>query len=161
MGNKVKTTPDGYRTVTAHLIVKDIAKALEFYTRALGATERFRMTCPDTGVVRHAEIQIGDSIVMLGTECEQAKTKSPLALGGTASSLYLYVADVDAAFAKATKAGGKTLQPVMNMFWGDRYGKILDPFGHEWSLATHQEDLSPEAIAERAKEFFAAAANAH
>ncbi|HZV01146.1 MAG TPA: VOC family protein [Planctomycetota bacterium] len=153
-----KKIPDGFHTVTAYLIVRDIPKALDFYTRALGAKELFRMTGPDGKAVTHAEIRIGDSTVMLGAEGGPMNAKSPLALGGTAASIYLYLEDVDSAFEKATRAGGRVAMPVADMFWGDRYGKILDPFGHEWGLATHKEDLTPDQIGARAKEFFSALA---
>lgn len=152
--NPVKAIPEGYRTVTTYLIVKDAAKAIDFYTRAFGAVELFRMPGPDGKGVMHAEIKVGDSIVMLSDECPHMGTKSPLTLGGTATALHLYVEDVDASFKKATKAGAQTKQPPTDMFWGDRYGKVLDPFGHEWGLATHTEDLTPEEIGARAAKFF-------
>ena len=161
MARSTKPIPEGYSTVTSYLIVRDVAKALDFYKRAFGAQELFRMECPDTKAVRHAEIKIGSSIVMLGGEGGPQDAKSPLALGGTASSIYLYVENSDATFEKATKAGGRVQQPVQDMFWGDRYGKILDPFGHEWGIATHKEDLTPEQMGERANAFFASLAAAH
>jgi PhnB protein len=160
MTRATKRIPEGYATVTSYLIVKDVAKAIDFATRAFGAVERFRMLGLDGRTVRHAEVQIGNSIVMLGAEGGPSSAKSPLALGGTASSLYVYVDDVDAAFEKATKAGARALQPVKDMFWGDRYGKILDASGHEWGLATHVEDLTPEQLEERGKAFFASLASA-
>jgi uncharacterized glyoxalase superfamily protein PhnB len=160
MTRSTKPIPQGYSTVTPYLTVKDVAKEIDFATRAFGARERFRMLGSDGKTVRHAEVQIGDSIVMLGAEDGPSNAKSPLALGGTASSVYLYVDDVDAAFEKATKAGARALQPVKDMFWGDRYGKILDPSGHEWGLATHVEDLTPEQIEERGRAFFTSLASA-
>jgi PhnB protein len=161
MARSTKAIPDGFHTVTSYLIVRDIPRAIDFYTRALGAQEISRMAGPDGKKIQHAEVKIGDSIVMLGAEGGFGNAKSPLALGGTASSIYLYTDDVDALFAKATRAGGQVQQPVTDMFWGDRYGKILDPFGHEWSLATHKEDVAPDQMGERAKAFFASLAGAH
>jgi len=158
MARSTKAIPDGFTTVTPYLVVRDIPKALDFYARALGANELFRMAGPDGKTIQHAEIKLGESIIMLGAEGGHSNAKSPLALGGTASSVYVYVQDVDAAFEKATKAGARVQQPVADMFWGDRYGKILDPFGHEWNLATHKEDVTPEQMSARAKEFFAATA---
>ena len=160
MARNGKAAPEGYTTLTANLVVKDAAKAIDFYVRALGAEERFRMAGPDGKGVQHAEIKIGDSIVMLSGECEQRGSKSPLVLGGTATSFYLYVEDVDASFKRAIKAGAQAKEPVQDMFWGDRFGKVLDPFGHEWGLATHVEDLTPAEIDERAKKFFASLATA-
>jgi PhnB protein len=150
--------PEGFNTTTPHLIVRDVSKAIDFYTRALGAQELLRMAGPDGKTVMHGKIKIGNSIVFLGCEdCGQG-SKSPLTLGGTTASVYLYVEDVDAVFERAKRAGAQTLKPVADMFWGDRYGKILDPFGHEWSIATHKEDLTPAQMEEKAKAFFAAAA---
>ena len=154
MSGKVNPIPQGYHTVTPYLLVPDAAKAIEFYARALGAEECFRMTDPGGGVM-HAEIRVGDSVIMLAGESPQATQKTPEALGGTTVSLLLYVKDVDAAFRRALDAGSTELMPPQNMFWGDRYGKVRDPFGHEWSMATHVEDLTPEQIHKRAREMFA------
>jgi PhnB protein len=156
MARTVKTRPDGYHTTTASLVVKDAAKAIDFCVRALGAEELFRMPSPSGKGISHAQVKIGDSIVMLAEECPIGKTQSPATLGGTASSLYLYVDDVDAVFKKALKAGGREQLPVTDMYWGDRCGKLVDPSGHEWAVATHKEDLAPEEIGRRAKEFYAA-----
>jgi PhnB protein len=143
---KVKPVPDGYHTVTPYLCVRGAAKALDFYARAFGAQEKVRMPGPD-GKVMHAEILIGDSMVMLGDENPQAK--SPEAFGGTPVSVMLYVPDVDAVFKKATAAGAKTVAPPTDMFWGDRYGRLIDPFGHSWGIATHVEDVTPEEMKKR------------
>ena len=146
--NAVKSIPDGYHTVTPHLAVRDAAKAIEFYARAFGAEERFRMPGPG-GVVMHAELNIGDSVVMLGEEAPEMGASSPQTIGGSPVSLLIYVKDVDASFARADKAGCTVQMPLADMFWGDRYGKLLDPFGHHWALATHKEDVSPEEMAKR------------
>ncbi len=146
----VQPIPAGYHSITPYLIVRGGHRALEFYAQALGATELFRLDMgPDK--LGHAEIKIGDSIVMLADEFPEMDCRSPQAYGGTPVSLMLYVADVDAAVAKAVKAGAKLIRPVKDQFYGDRTGVVLDPFGHQWTLATHKEDLTPEQIAERMK----------
>jgi PhnB protein len=142
---------EGYHTVTPYFAVKDAARAIDFYKRAFGAEELSRMPGPD-GKVMHAEIRIGNSRIMLGDESPMGGCKSPQSLGGTSMGLHIYVKDVDAAFAKAVAAGAKVSMPVMDMFWGDRYGKLADPFGHEWSLATHKEELMPAEIEQRMHE---------
>jgi uncharacterized glyoxalase superfamily protein PhnB len=144
----VKAIPEGYHTVTPYLTVREARRAIEFYRQAFGAVELFRMPGPG-GKVMHAEIRIGDSIVMLTDEAPEMGSRSPEALGGTPVSLYLYVPDVDAVVARAAQAGATVTTPVQNMFWGDRFGQVADPFGHRWSLATHVEDLAPEEIARR------------
>lgn len=144
----VKPIPDGYHTVTPHLAVRDAAKAIEFYAKAFGAEELFRMPGPG-GVVMHAEVRIGDSIVMLGEEAPEMGASSPQTIGGSPVSLLVYVKDVDASFARAGEAGCTPQMPPTDMFWGDRYGKLKDPFGHNWALATHKEDVSPEEMAKR------------
>ena len=144
----VKFIPEGYHTVTPHLAVRDAAKAIEFYAKAFGAEELFRMPGPG-GVVMHAEVRIGDSIVMLGEESPEMGASSPQTIGGSPVNLLIYVQDVDASFARAEKAGCKVRMPATDMFWGDRYGKVQDPFGHNWGLATHKEDVSPEEMAKR------------
>ena len=154
MAQQVKAIPDGYHTVTPGLTVRDGAKAIEFYERAFGAQQVFRMDKPD-GRLMHAELQIGNSRIMLGEEYPEIGCQSPESLKGTPVSFYLYVADADAAFAQAVAAGAKAVKPVSDMFWGDRQGEVSDPFGHRWSLATHKEDLTPEQIGQRAQEFFA------
>jgi PhnB protein len=145
----VKPIPPGYHTVTPYLTVKGAAQAIEFYKRAFGAQEVERMPGPDGKSVMHAELKIGDSIVMLSDEFPQMGTRSPQTLGGSSGYLFLYVSDVDAAFKRAVDAGAKATMPPADMFWGDRFAKVSDPFGHEWGMATHKEDLSPEEIRKR------------
>jgi uncharacterized glyoxalase superfamily protein PhnB len=144
----VKPVPDGYHTITPHLVVRDAAKAIAFYAKALGAEERFRMPGPG-GSVMHAELNIGDSVVMLGEEAKERGALSPQSIGGSPVSLLIYVEDVDASFARADKAGCTVQMPPTDMFWGDRYGQLVDPFGHRWAIATHKEDVSPEEMARR------------
>jgi len=144
----VKPIPEGYHTVTPHLAVRNAAKALDFYAKAFGAEEFVRMPGPG-GVVMHAEVRIGDSVVMLGEEDPQRGALSPQAIGGSPVSLLLYVKDVDASFARAGQAGCTVDMPPTDMFWGDRYCKLQDPFGHHWALATHKEDLTPEQMKQR------------
>jgi PhnB protein len=148
MANSKAPVPPGYHTVTHALVVDDAAKALEFYARALGAKERSRMPGPG-GKVWHAEIEIGDSVIMVTDEFPGADLRSPKSLGGTSAAAWLYVPDVDAAFERAVRAGAKATMPPRTMFWGDRFGSLLDPFGHSWSLATHVEDITPEEMAKR------------
>jgi len=140
-----KPIPEGMHTVTPHLVCDGAAAAIEFYKKAFGATEMSRMPGPD-GRLMHAQVRIGDSTVMLVDEWPDMGAVGPNKLKGTAVTLHLYVTDVDAAFAKAVDAGAKARMPPADMFWGDRYGQVQDPFGHMWSLATHQRDLSPEEI---------------
>ena len=147
---KVKAVPDGYRTVTAYLTVRDGARALDFYKRAFGARELMRMPGPGDALM-HAEIKIGDSIVMLSDESPEGGTRSPQSLGGTSGSLFLYVPNVDAAMARAVEAGCRVTMPAADMFWGDRFGRLVDPFGHHWGLATHKEDVAPKEIGRRAE----------
>ena len=149
-----KPIPQGYHSVTPYLVIRDAAKAIDFYKKAFGAVEKFRMAGPD-GKIGHAEIQIGDSMIMISDENPQFGSKSPQALGGSPVSIFLYVPDVDATFKQAVSAGAKETMAVSDQFWGDRYGKVADPFGHMWNLATHKEDLTPAEIDERAKKFFA------
>ena len=144
----VKPVPDGYHTVTPYLVVRDAAAAIAFYAKAFGAEELFRMPGPG-GVVMHAELKLGDSIVMLGEESPQMATSAPQTIGGSPVSLMVYLNDVDASFARAAQAGCTVEMLPTDMFWGDRYGKLEDPFGHHWSLATHKEDVSPEDMAKR------------
>jgi len=142
--------PEGYHTVTPYLAVEDAARAIEFYTRAFGAKEAVRMDAPG-GKIGHAELEIGDSRIMLSDPFPQASTKPPKELGGTSFSVMMYVEDVDAAFKRAVDAGATVSMELADMFWGDRFGSVTDPFGHSWSLATHVEDVPPEEMAERAK----------
>ena len=159
MATQVKPIPDGYHTVTPSLVVGDVARMLDFYKKAFGATETYRLNGPD-GKVCHAELTIGDSRVMLSGECPDHGHLAPGSLNGNDASLYLYVPDVDAAFNQAVRAGGKVMTSLDNMFWGDRTGEILDPAGHRWWLATHIEDLTSGQIAQRAKAVFAASTKA-
>jgi PhnB protein len=145
----VKPVPDGYHTATPYLVVDRAAKALDFYARAFGAAERMRMPGPG-GKVGHAEIKIGDSVIMLADEHPEMGARGPRAYGGAAVSLHLYVPDVDATVKQAVAAGAKVLQPVEDKFYGDRMGTIEDPFGHHWHVSTHKEDVSPEEMARRA-----------
>ena len=151
----VNPIPEGYHSVTPYLAVDDAAAAIEFYKRAFGATERMRMPSPD-GRIAHAELEIGDSLIMLSDPFPHSQTKPPRELGGTTGGVFLYVDDVDAAFQQATDAGATVTMPLEDMFWGDRFGSVMDPFGHHWSLATHKEDLSEEEIAERGQAAMAA-----
>lgn len=148
MPKKVKPVPDGYHTATPYLTLQNASEAIDFYKRAFGAKELCRMLGPD-GKIMHAEITIGDSHIMLTDESSASETKSPQTLKGTASALFLYVDDVDAAFKQALKAGAKQAQPLQDMFWGDRFGKLTDPFGHRWMLASRVEEVSPAEIEER------------
>lgn len=151
MANKVKPIPDGYHSLTTYLSVKGAAAAIAFYKQAFGAEELYRLPMPD-GRVGHAELQIGDSRLMLADEMPEmpdAIAKSPRTLGGVASGLNIYVGDVDAQFKRAVDAGATVKRPVTNQFYGDRSGTVEDPFGHVWTIATHVEDVSPEEIAKR------------
>ena len=145
----IKPIPDGYHSVTPYLSIKDAAKAIEFYKRALGATELFRLVAP-SGEIGHAEIKIGDSQIMLADPCEEGTFRNPQTLGGTSVGLHVYVQDVDTLFARAVDAGAKAVRPVQDQFYGDRTGTLEDPFGHVWFLATHKEELTPEEINKRA-----------
>jgi PhnB protein len=149
MSPKVKAIPEGYHTVTPYLVVRDAARAIDFYKRAFGAKELFRMPAPG-GKIGHAELQIGDSRIMLSDENPQMGAKSPQALNGSPVGLFLYVEDVDGFYKQAVAAGAKQTQPPQDMFWGDRYGRLQDPFGHDWSVATHKEDVAPEELSKRA-----------
>jgi PhnB protein len=146
----VKPIPEGYHTATPYLIVNGAAKALEFYKQAFGATELLRMEMPG-GKIGHAEIKIGDSIIMLADEYPEVDARGPRSIGGTPVSLMLYVESVDTVFNRAVAAGAKTKEPVQDRFYGDRSGKLEDPFGHVWMIATHKEDLTPEEVGKRAE----------
>ncbi len=142
----VKPIPDGFHTLTPHLVVRGASNAIDFYRRAFGAEELFRLPGPG-GSIMHAEIRIGDSIVMLCEEFPERGAQSPTALGGSPVTLSLYVRNVDASFAQAVAAGAQVRMPVADQFWGDRYGQVVDPFGHVWSLATHVKDVPADQIA--------------
>jgi len=154
----VQPVPQGYHSVTPYLVVDGASRAIEFYKRAFGAVERFRMPAPDDKV-GHAEIQIGDLVIMLSDPFPGMGSSAP---SGTQESagLMLYVPDVDAVFKQAVDAGATVTMPLDNQFWGDRYGKVRDPFGHSWHLATHVEDVSPEEMMKRAEAAFASAPQA-
>jgi uncharacterized glyoxalase superfamily protein PhnB len=143
----VKPIPEGMHTITPHLVCKGASDAIAFYIKAFNAVEHMRLPGPD-GTVMHAMLGIGDSTLMLAEEHVNCGHSGPLTLKGTPVTLHLYVKDVDASFAQAVAAGAKVIMPVADMFWGDRYGMIQDPFGHSWSLATHTRDLTPEQIRE-------------
>jgi PhnB protein len=140
-----KPIPEGYHTLTPYMTVRDAARAIEFYKQAFGAVEKGSMKGPD-GKIMHAELCIGDSIVMLADEFPEFGSLSPQTTGGAGMGLHIYVEDVDSAFDRAVKAGATVEMPVGDMFWGDRYGKLRDPFGHKWSIATHAVDLSEDEI---------------
>ncbi len=149
MSSNVKPIPEGYHSVTPYLIVKGAAKAIEFYKQAFGASERTRMARPD-GRIGHADIQIGDSRVMLADEFPEMNILGPESLGNTSAMIHLYVEDADAVAKKALAAGAREIRPVQDQFYGDRSGMFADPFGHKWNISTHKEDLSAEEIGKRA-----------
>lgn len=149
----VSPIPEGYNTITSNLVVRGGEKAIEFYEKAFGAEEIGRMYAPDGKSIVHAELRIGDSRFFLSDEFPAFGNRSPESLGGTGTSLYLYVEDADAVFRKAVGAGARIKGPVQDMFWGDRCGAVIDPFGHEWSIATHKEDVSPEEMKRKGAEF--------
>ena len=148
----VKPVPEGYNTVTATLTVKEAGKAIEFYKKAFDAKELYRFPGPDGKTIMHAEIMIGNSIVMLADEMPGMGCRSPQSIGGTGSSIYLYVNDADSTFNKAISAGAKVLMPLMDGFWGDRFGSIEDPFGHVWGIATRKKDMTPDEIKQAGQE---------
>jgi len=154
MANPAKPIPEGYHTITPSLVCRNADKAIQFYRQAFSAQERFRMPEPG-GKIAHAELQIGDSMLFLSddlTETTSASLESP------GSHLYLYVDDVDTVFNRAVAAGARVDMPVQDMFWGDRYGRLTDPFGHHWGIATRKEQVAPEELDRRAQAFFAKAA---
>jgi PhnB protein len=155
----VQPIPDGYNTVSPYLAVDDAERAIEYYKKAFGAEETVRMNGPD-GRIGHAELKIGDSHLMLSDPFPQSSTKPPTELGGTSVSIFMYVEDVDAVVQKAVDQGATVTMEVEDQFWGDRFGSITDPFGHNWSIATHIEDLTPEEIEERGKAAMAAMTSA-
>ena len=150
-----KPVPECYHTVSPALAIDGAADAIDFYKRAFGASERYRMPAPD-GKIAHAELEIGDSVVMVSDVFPQATVKAPTDLGGTTVAIFLYVEDVDAVFQQAVDAGATVTMPLEDAFWGDRFGALMDPYGHSWSLATHVEDVPPEEMEERAKAAMAA-----
>ncbi|MCA9054470.1 MAG: VOC family protein [Planctomycetaceae bacterium] len=144
----VKPIPDGYHSVTPYLICRNAAAAIDYYTKAFGARERMRLPMPG-GLLGHAELEIGDSVVMLADENQEWGAMSPQTLGGTPASVLIYVEDVDTVFQRAIDAGAKVVRPLQDQFYGDRSGHLEDPFGHRWSVATHVEDVSPEELQKR------------
>jgi PhnB protein len=151
----VKPIPEGYHTLTAYLAVDNASEAIEFYKQAFGAKEHVRMDAPG-GKVGHAELAIGDSLIMLSDPFPQSQARPPKELGGTSMGIFMYSEDVDAAIQQAVDAGATVEMAPEDMFWGDRFGSVLDPYGHLWSIATHTKDLSHEEIAEGGKAAMAA-----
>ncbi len=154
MAGNVKPIPDGYPRVMPHLICQDAARALDFYKQVFGAQELMRMDSPD-GKLAHAELRIGDSVIMMADEFPEFGNRAPQSIGGSPVVLHIYVEDVDAVAAKAVAAGAKVLIPVADQFYGDRSGRFADPFGHLWIISTHIEDVPPEEMGQRAAAWFA------
>jgi len=150
----VQPIPEDRKGLIPSLAVDDAAQAIEFYKRAFGAREQGRMNLPN-GKIAHAELEIGGAIVMLADSFPQSSSRAPKELGGTTVGVFMYVEDVDATVERAVAAGATVTMAVEDMFWGDRYGKVADPFGHEWEIATHKEDPTPEQIEERGREAMA------
>jgi PhnB protein len=150
--------PEGYHTLTPYLAVDDATAAIDFYQRAFGAKERVRMHGPD-GMIAHAELEIGDSKVMLADPFPQASTRPPKELGGTSVGVFVYVENVDEVFQQAVDAGATPTMEPDDQFWGDRFGSVTDPFGHSWQISTHVEDVPPEEMEKRSKEWMAQMAN--
>ncbi len=146
MSDKVQAVPSGFHTLTPHMIVRNAEQAIEFYQKAFGAQLLGKMLTPD-GKVMHALLKVGDSMLMLNDEFPEWGALSPLSSGGSGVTLHVYLENVDAAFAQAVSAGATVKMPVMDQFWGDRYGIVTDPYGHQWSLATHVRDMSQEDMA--------------
>jgi PhnB protein len=149
-----KPIPEGYHVVTPYIAVDNAEKAIEFYRRAFGAKERLRMPGPE-GTIAHAEIEIGDSVIMLSDPFPQSPLKSPKEAGVTTASLMIYTEDADELVQQAVDAGAQITMPVETQFWGDRYGRVQDPFGHNWQIATHVEDVPPQEMAKRAEKAMA------
>ena len=148
-----KPIPDGFSSITPHLVIKECGKAIDFYKKAFDAREIYRSLMPD-GRIMHAMIQVGNSFVMMADEFPDMGAKGPKTIGGTSVSLHIYTEDADKLFNQAIAAGATQIMPINDMFWGDRYGQILDPFGHSWAIATHKNDVSPEEMERAAKEMF-------
>jgi PhnB protein len=156
MTSQVKPIPEGYHTVTPYLSIQGATRALDFYKQAFGARVLVKLDGPD-GKIGHAELQIGDSRIMLADEFPNMGAKSPQTLGGSPVSLLLYVEDVDTVYKQAVAAGAKEDRPVQDQFYGDRSGSVIDPFGHKWFIATHTEDVSPEEMKRRSEKMLASA----
>lgn len=154
MSESPKTIPEGYHSINTYLVVRNADRAIEFYKKAFGAEERFRMSGPDGKSIMHAELKIGDSIFMLSEESKEMKAHSPESIGGSPVSMYVYVRDVDQIFNQAVSEGATVLKPVNDQFYGDRSGYLKDPFGHLWSIATHKKDLSPDELRKAGEAFF-------
>ena len=152
--SQVKKIPDGYHSITPYLIVKNGSEAIEYYKKIFGAKEHGRMMTPDGKRIAHAEIEIGNSKLMLADEFPEMNSLSPKTIGGSPVGLFLYVDDVDKVFSQAVAEGAKVLMRVEDQFWGDRYGSIEDPFGHRWSIFTHIKDLTEEELKKAAEESF-------
>jgi PhnB protein len=150
----VKRVPEGFHRVTPHLTVRDAPAMIEFYKKAFGAVENRRAPGPDGKTIMHAEIQIGDSKVFLNDEFPEMNAFSPLSSNGTPVTLHVYVEDADKQFEQALAAGAEVVMPLDDAFWGDRYGMVKDPSGHQWSIGTHKEDLTPEQIEQRMAQAF-------
>lgn len=151
MTKKVAPVPEDFHTITPHLVVSGVAQAVEFYQKAFDASELYRNLAPDGVSVMHSEMLLGDSRFFVNDEFPDYGVLSPKALGGSATTLHLYVEDVDMFFQRAIEAGAEVAMPLSDTFWGDRYGILADPFGHRWSIASRLEDLSPAETQERAK----------
>jgi uncharacterized glyoxalase superfamily protein PhnB len=155
MSEKVSPVPEDFRTITPHLVVKGVARAVEFYLLAFGARELYRNVAPDGVSIIHSELLLGDSRFFLNDEFPQRGVFAPDAERGTGVTLHVYVPDVDAFYERAVAAGAEVVFPLADCFWGDRYAILKDPFGHRWSVASRIEDLSPADIQDKAKAFFA------
>ena len=153
MPSKVKPVPDGHHTVAPYLAIKNAVSALEFYQKAFGAKETYRLVLPD-GRLGHAEIRLGDSLIMLADEFPEFGGKAPETLGGSPVSIHLYVEDVDAFVKRAVAEGARLVKPVADQFYGDRSGQLEDPYGHLWWVATHKEDVAPEEMQKRVRALF-------
>jgi PhnB protein len=153
MSESTGVIPDSYHSINTYLVVRNAPKAIDFYKKAFGAEERFRMHGPDGKTIMHADLKLGDSVFMLTEESKEMKAQSPESIGGSPVSMYVYVKDVDATFNKAVSEGATVLMPVKDQFYGDRSGYLRDPFGHLWSIATHKKDLSPDELRKAGEAF--------
>jgi uncharacterized glyoxalase superfamily protein PhnB len=158
MKNTSKAIPDGFNTLTPHLVVKGASHAIDFYKKAFAAEEIKRMPGPDGKSIIHAELKIGNSRLMLVDEFPEMNARGPETIGGTPVTIHMFVEDADAVFTRALDAGAQVRMPLADMFWGDRYGVVADPFGHLWSIATHKEDLTPEEMGKRMQDAFSESA---